>query len=119
MELKIDNGKTLNIDNSKGAVRIEKTDSIEINKNSKGYTWSVKAYGDSLLEIAAKIDAYIAYAESISSGKALNEKWKLEKEAVDNVNNVPDAFQQEVSVEELNKEFHLQNSKEEIRFCNF
>ena len=87
----------------KEVTRPEKTDSIEINKNSKGYTWSVKAYGDSLPEIQSKIDAYIKYAESIASGEALGEQWKLTKAAIDKVNNEPDAFQQEVTLEEVNR----------------
>lgn len=92
----------LELDKTKEVSRPEKTDSIEINKNSKGYTWSVKAYGDSLLEIQSKIDAYIKYAESVASGEALGEQWKLTKAAIDNVNSIPDAFQQELTKEEVN-----------------
>lgn len=39
----------------------EKTDSIELTKNSKGYTWSIKIYGDLMSEdntILSRVEQY-------------------------------------------------------------
>lgn len=35
--------------------KIENDSSIEITKNTKGYTWSIKAYGSSEVEIQNKL----------------------------------------------------------------
>ncbi len=35
----------------KGMTKIESNSSIEVNKNSKGVTWSIKAYGSNSKEI--------------------------------------------------------------------
>lgn len=105
MELRLDNGKSLNIDNAKGSVRVEKTDSIEINKNSKGYTWSVKAYGDSLSEIQDKLNSYMMYAQSVVSGEALGEQWRVQEKARENVNKEPDAFLGDVTLADVRDDF--------------
>ena len=39
--------------------------SIEIEKNSKGYNYSVKAYGDTVKEISDNLNELISAAESI------------------------------------------------------
>jgi hypothetical protein len=45
--------------------KIENDSSIEITKNTKGYTWSIKAYGGSEIEIANKLKNLKATATSI------------------------------------------------------
>jgi hypothetical protein len=35
--------------------RVENDSSIEITKNTKGYTWSIKAYGNTETEISNKL----------------------------------------------------------------
>ena len=36
--------------------RIESDSSMEITRNTKGYTWSIKAYGNSEIEIQNKLN---------------------------------------------------------------
>jgi len=48
--------------------------SITINKTSKSYTWSVKAYGDTTQEISDKTSELIKEAEDKISLKRLNEE---------------------------------------------
>lgn len=45
--------------------RIENDSSIEINKNSKGYTYSVKAYGNTPEQIKEKLESLLKTTEGI------------------------------------------------------
>ena len=45
--------------------RVQNDSSIEITKNTKGFTWSVKAYGGSEIEIQNKLKNLTTTAQSI------------------------------------------------------
>jgi len=45
--------------------RIMSDSSIEITKNSRGFTYSVKAYGQDVVDIATKVEDLKRQAESI------------------------------------------------------
>lgn len=44
--------------------QVQSDSSIEITKNTKGFTWSVKAYGATVREIEAKLKDLTASAKS-------------------------------------------------------
>jgi hypothetical protein len=45
--------------------RVESDSSIEISRNSKGYTWSIKAYGSTEVEIQTKLKNLLKTAKEV------------------------------------------------------